>query len=381
MPLTVASPTLSQIRAWDIEHLTDAAIHWTTTANTWEDAFIGVAQQLALPGGTPWEGEAAETAQTQAYADRRQATVLADQLRNAARIAHTGASDLANAQLRVLHAVGDAQRAGFAVGEDLSVTDSQNGWPPAVRAVRRGIGERHATVIRSRAGTLAALDVEVAAKITAATSGIGDAPLEVKPDSIIQAAGFHTAPIPEGPKNPAPTPPPGGWSEDPITRSAQKIAYGHSYVAHSDHFFGMTRDDLARHIEKMFRANAENPASLTIGRTGDNAAVLYDPKTNIVVIRDPAALDAGTAFKPDRGAGYMESPKVATRVPSIPLAELADGPIRPAPPVGPNPPEPTPRTAPPVRGVPLLVPELVEPRAGDVPDLGPLEQQPQMPEE
>jgi hypothetical protein len=75
----------------------------------------------------------------------------------------------------------------------------------------------------------------------------------------------------------------------------------------------------------MFRANAENPASLIIGRTLDGAPVLYDPRTNIIVIRDPGAADAGTALRLTRGVDYVENSKIGTRVPSIPPGELADG--------------------------------------------------------
>jgi hypothetical protein len=99
----------------------------------------------------------------------------------------------------------------------------------------------------------------------------------------------------------------------------------------------------------MFRANIENPSSLIIGRAADGAPVIYDPKTNIIVIRDPGAADAGTVFKPTRGANYAENIKIANRVPSIPPGELADGRFPgPAPPrpAGPSGAEPGPSASP-----------------------------------
>ena len=85
---------------------------------------------------------------------------------------------------------------------------------------------------------MAATDEQVAAQITAATAGLKtisfgessllpNAPATRPKKPLIQAAGFHTPP-PEG-KNPPPDPPPGGWSNDPLMRAAQKIAYGHAF--------------------------------------------------------------------------------------------------------------------------------------------------------
>lgn len=85
---------------------------------------------------------------------------------------------------------------------------------------------------------------------------------------------------------------------------------------------------------------------MIIGRAADGAPIIYDPKTNIIVIRDPGAADAGTAFKPTRGADYAENVKIAGRVASIPPSELADGHVAgPAPrAVGPPGAEPGPAT-------------------------------------
>jgi hypothetical protein len=88
--------------------------------------------------------------------------------------------------------------------------------------------------------------------------------------------------------------------------------------------------------------------------------VLYDPKTNVMVIRDPKALDAGTVYKPNVPdlENYLGT-KVPTRVASIPPGELADGPlpataeppVRPPGPVEGTPAEPRP-AAPPGRPEP-----------------------------
>ena len=65
----------------------------------------------------------------------------------------------------------------------------------------------------------------------------------------------------------------------------------------------MTRDQLADLVYKMMQDSINNPKDLMLGNSStDGAPVIYDPKTNIVVIRDPTGAargsDAGTVFKP-----------------------------------------------------------------------------------
>src|SRR5690242_1207950 len=105
MPANGSVPTLSQVRVWDTEHLTDAATDWTNTAAVWQDAFSHLSAQLPCPGGTPWEGPAADAAQQRALTDRVKVVGLADQLSNAAKIARDGADQIQTAKKRVLAAV------------------------------------------------------------------------------------------------------------------------------------------------------------------------------------------------------------------------------------------------------------------------------------
>lgn len=354
--------TLSQICAWDVDHLTAATTHWTNTANQWDDTFTLLAQRMASPSGVPWSGGAADSAQQKAGADWWAVRRLADRLHGAAGIARAGVSDLRTARQQVISTVGEAHGAGFAVWEDLSVSDRQAAQTPTERAIRTAQAEAFTSEIRSRAAALAELDSELAARIASAAMALRDTPRGASAGVETKVASFFTAPFPEKPPNPPPQPPPGGWSDDPLTRAAQKIAYGHAYREHLADFSGMTPDQLAQQIEKMFRANTENPGSLSIGRTADGAPVLYDPKTNLIVIRDPRGADLGTAFRPDDGATYAETRKMNTRVVSIPPSELADGPVNAPPPPEPKPQEQAPpRPASPVRAAPLFIPpELIE---------------------
>jgi hypothetical protein len=163
--------TLSQIRAWDVDHLIEAADHWTATADRWESTFAEVHQQAHT---VAWEGIGATALRDRVTADKAHVTTKADRLREAASVARRGASDISAAQQRVMYAVEDAQNAKFRVGEDLSVTDKLNVRNSAQRAARQAQAQTFAADIRQRAAQLSALDAEVATNITAAAGDVGN---------------------------------------------------------------------------------------------------------------------------------------------------------------------------------------------------------------
>jgi len=120
----VGVPSLSKIETWDTEHLVSAARSWTATATLWEESFTTVYQGALRPGGTVWEGEAAEAAQERAFADLVTVRGLSDRLTEAAGIARRGADRLDYLKRDTLAAIEQARAAGFTVGEDLSVSDN-----------------------------------------------------------------------------------------------------------------------------------------------------------------------------------------------------------------------------------------------------------------
>jgi hypothetical protein len=364
MAATTALPTLSQVQTLDTAYLREAAEHWTGTANLWEQAFTEVHERMSTPGGTRWEGEAAAAAQERSYLDLVKVRGGSDRLHDAAAIARRGDQQLRACKEGVLEAVDDARADGFSVGEDYSVTDRLQGGTSEFRAARLAAAQGYASFISHRVAALVTSDQQLSTQITAATKDIDALTFHEKPgpdDTVvgdkhhgIQPVDQHT--FKDAP-NPEPDPPPGGWSSDPLMRAAQKIAYGHAW-AHWKDVPGMTRDKLADLVHNMF---TEDPRKLKIGLTDDGAPVLYDPKTNVMVIRDPNGADCGTVFKPNDPANYTRTGgKMATEVTSIPPGQLADGPLpapaepRPAPPQGagePAPPKP-PVEPPPVKPSP-----------------------------
>ncbi|WP_133167808.1 hypothetical protein [Mycolicibacterium austroafricanum] len=166
-------PTLSQIKAWDTEHLSQAATFWNTAAEMWESSFDQVAGEISAPAGSPWLGVAAEAAQSRATTDRLTVRAAAGDLRGAAVVAKAAVADLEAAKRSALLTVGEAEAHRFVVGEDLSVTPRHAGVVfPAEFYARQAQAESYAAMIRGLALTLVTLDAEVARQITAATAGL-----------------------------------------------------------------------------------------------------------------------------------------------------------------------------------------------------------------
>ena len=202
--VTAAVPSLSQIQGWSTEHLQTAATHWTQTAQTWEDAFTAIHREAPYPGGTPWEGEAADAALLRTGSDRAVVVGAADSLHSAASAARYGAEEIGFARQLAVEAVADARAAGFTVGEELSVTSQMTG-PPALQAARQAQAQLFAAEIRARAEALAAVDTEVAGKVTSAIAGVN-------------AAQFGSTPITTPPKNkPQIQAVDRTWKQDPAT--------------------------------------------------------------------------------------------------------------------------------------------------------------------
>lgn len=212
--MTTGLPTLSSIRAWDVEHLVDAANHWDGTADRWENVSIQVWQQSR---GLDWEGQARDALIERTTTDKTTVIGKADQLREAATIARRGAGDISAAQRRVMYAVQDAHNAEFTVGEDLSVTDTRTRSNAAELAVRQAQAQVLAANIRECTAELVGLDTEVGGKITGAAGDVGDTAfaerLIKKPGNkgTIQLTGFGAKddpPLPPAPPQPpAPIPP------------------------------------------------------------------------------------------------------------------------------------------------------------------------------
>lgn len=165
-------PTRSQIEAWEVEHLETASTHWRSTAQRWESQFETIHQGMLRPGGTTWEGAAADAAVENSWTDVIKVRGAADGLYRASSLANEGAGDIAWAKQQVLDTIAEAEEAGFTVGEDLSVKDHT--WSLLRSAADRQLqAQAFAAEIDTRVQTLAEIDQQAATQITSAL-----APLE-----------------------------------------------------------------------------------------------------------------------------------------------------------------------------------------------------------
>jgi hypothetical protein len=197
----MSAPTRSQIEGWDTEHLENAARSWKATAEEWEDTFTAVHRGSLNPGGTEWEGEAAEAAQQRTFADLVKVRNLSDHLVAAANIARRGADQLDYLKRMALDAVDEARAAGFTVGEDLSLSDRSLVPLGPAFAARQAEAQTLAAQIHLRAAALSAADHEIAANLTAATTPLSGVAFEETPaadsPSTVQAVDYKTAPPPD----------------------------------------------------------------------------------------------------------------------------------------------------------------------------------------
>ncbi len=209
MPVTSAVPSLSQITAWDVEHLGTAATSWSNTADLWEGAFDAVAQVFSGSRGIQWEGSGADSAQSRALSDSGKVRAAADGLRISSTIARHAAAELADLRRQVLNAVGEAHAQGFAVGEDLSVRDKLASSTLTEAAERLALARAFSSEIQARAVELVNVDREHASQIVSAATSLGElvfteSPTEDPQGGTFQAVDFSESPEPSEPAAPQP---------------------------------------------------------------------------------------------------------------------------------------------------------------------------------
>lgn len=167
----IGLPTRSEIDGWTraIDDLSSAAEAFGAAAERLETAADAHARQLSAPGGTDWEGDAANTAEQRAYADRAVIYAAADLVRRMRKVANLGAGNLQRARNAALEAIAEAETDEFRVNEELTVTDTRRytGDQVAAHAARQVIAETHHGYIAMRASQLAADDMQVGAELAA----------------------------------------------------------------------------------------------------------------------------------------------------------------------------------------------------------------------
>lgn len=166
-------PSRSQIENWDTSHLAVAANRWRTSASESDTLFAQHRLDVAMPGGTEWEGAAKDAALDRATADAAVVRSHADVIVEAADIAENGIADIHAAQRKVLEAIIEAEDAGFKVDDDLSVRDIRRPDLSNI-AVRHTAARGHEEDIRWNAERLVAADTFISDRLQAKAGELDD---------------------------------------------------------------------------------------------------------------------------------------------------------------------------------------------------------------
>src|SRR6478672_10891898 len=103
--MATALPPLSKLLSWSTVHLTAGADYWDAVAGRWESSFKTMHERVRATG---WEGQAYEAAYERTYWDSARVGNAAADLRDGAKTARHGASDVTAAQGRLREAVDNA---------------------------------------------------------------------------------------------------------------------------------------------------------------------------------------------------------------------------------------------------------------------------------
>ncbi|KAA8958680.1 hypothetical protein [Mycobacterium sp.] len=186
-------PTRSQLRMASFTHLGHAAQWWERLGATAESVFGELASAVPAPGGIDWQGAAGTAAAEHAATDLVAVRTRASAWSQAAMIARLGQDRLIAGTALALEAISDAERDGFAVGEDYSVTDARPASSRQQQIERMARAQAHAGYIRHRVAALVAADTELSAQLKTATAGFGQLSFAESPPTL------PGPPLPEGP--------------------------------------------------------------------------------------------------------------------------------------------------------------------------------------
>jgi hypothetical protein len=161
---------LSQVLAYNTDHLIEASAHWEALADQREEVFGAVHNEART---LPWEGLGADALHQRTDADYNTALESAGNLRQAAMIARDGASTLTQMHSRALYTIEDAQTDGFTPTEALQCVDTRPSANPAVAAQRQAQAQAYSGQLQSQVTDLVAHDTKVGADMGNATAGEG----------------------------------------------------------------------------------------------------------------------------------------------------------------------------------------------------------------
>jgi hypothetical protein len=274
-------PSLAEIEATTVDHLTDLADYLTAQAARIRHCFTEAHEIIST---APWQGQAYNAAYRRSDADRVIAVREAEQRITAAGIARRGAENMLLARTATLSGVAEARAAGFEVRQDLVCNAHTPGrsWEEAVRLQPQA--NEITAKIRAQAASMAYIDQDTTSKLATATAGFGtlkftEAPIPSNNGHGIQLVDHTWKQAPsEGPTEPAGADGGAGRPYDPNPKYPGRNNLGH----YTDGNTGSA--DGAAAAEKALK-DREDDTGIPLIRQQIRVA-MTDPKTGQILV-DP----------------------------------------------------------------------------------------------
>lgn len=167
-------PTRSQLQATDFSYFGQVADWLGKIRPNAENALETLTEDVKRPGGVDWEGAAAEAAIVQAAADLVRARSTLWSWDDVAQRLPLWQDNLEAGKRLVLDAVDDAERDGFQVSDDYTVTDTRASYASqAERDARQAAANGHAGFIWHRVATLVGNQSSIDTSLKAMTAKWG----------------------------------------------------------------------------------------------------------------------------------------------------------------------------------------------------------------
>lgn len=166
-------PTLSQLIATDFGYFGSLADYLERISPKAQNALEQLAEDVKRPGGVEWEGAAGDAATAQAGLDLVKARPYMWGWDDVAKSARRWQDELEAGKRLVLDAVDDAQRDGFMVNDDCSVTDTWQSATESEFKARVEAAQAQSDFIRARVGTLVGNESHINTQFKAMTAEWG----------------------------------------------------------------------------------------------------------------------------------------------------------------------------------------------------------------
>jgi hypothetical protein len=173
MAATSRFPTLSQLRASDYSYFGQLGSYLQKISPKTQQALEQFTQDVQHPGGVPWEGKAATAAITQAGSDLSTTRPFTWSWDDVASNTQRWEDELEAGTRTALDAVADAERDGFEVGEDYTVSDTYDAETEEEYEERLEQAEAHAGLIGHRVTMLVGNETRIDGQMRAMSAGWG----------------------------------------------------------------------------------------------------------------------------------------------------------------------------------------------------------------